>query len=412
MPKVSFIYLSILSIILFSCLQKQNSLLINNPPIEKSVELLNDLEKDPQKYLTIGQRNCDFQSIKAALPIAEKTGKTIVIMDEKHTESSIEWNGKANITGLGAYHTMIQGGETIEEATDRIFFIQKEGKVKISNLTICHGYVRQTPKRGAGIMNYGQLDLNNCIIRNNTAVYGVGIWSSGTLTINNSIICDNICYAPTMAESMSGLGCTGSGAGLKIEKPGILLMTNTTIARNKVIRAKGGGLFISCESSARLINCTITENICKNGGGGIHIRGDLELIHCTIISNQAKEGGGIHNKGRLKITATLLTDNTPNDYKKGTGGSGYYGTGEVTTNQYNFVADQSLPDTQTGKPKIKKIAHPKFQFTLIQPRYNSPLIDIIPSDKNQIKQDQFYQSRTKRNKKNPGTADIGAVEAK
>ncbi len=55
----------------------------------------------------------------------------------------------------------------------------------------------------------------------------------------------------------------GSGGGIQNEKGGELIIDNSEISENFSER-RGGGLFISCDTVARITNSIITENRSKS----------------------------------------------------------------------------------------------------------------------------------------------------
>ena len=209
------------------------------------------------EFITVGKENCNFSSIKEALKHIIAVKNIVYVMDKIHTEGGIIIDKKAEIRGFGPAKTIIQAGNGPGMALARVFFVEKSGDVVLKGLTIRYGNVVAKPKRGAGIMNYGSLLVENCTITENSSIYGVGVWNEGELIMQDSTISHNVTVPPNMEEFLDASGCTGSGAGIKTEKDGNLKLINCTLNHNTSKRARGGGLFISCEARAELINCTI-----------------------------------------------------------------------------------------------------------------------------------------------------------
>ena len=74
----------------------------------------------------------------------------------------------------------------------------------------------------------------------------------------------------------------------------------------------GGG--IANEGILTVIQCTISDNVTANDGGGIdNFWGSLMVIDCTIEDNTANEGGGINNvEGILEVRGGAIRNNITN----------------------------------------------------------------------------------------------------
>ncbi|MGK7942059.1 MAG: hypothetical protein AB4062_18270 [Crocosphaera sp.] len=110
---------------------------------------------------------------------------------------------------------------------------------------------------------------------------------------------------------------------------------------------KGGGIFISGESSVTLIDSLLTQNTAVYGGGVAISSGNLQLENSSISGNTALEdGGGIYAKeeGLREITLdfdhSAISDNTAN----GEGG-GIYSQGGVVI---DIQAGSFENNTSTG----------------------------------------------------------------
>ena len=108
-------------------------------------------------------------------------------------------NNFLTIQGLGAENITIDGGgsDNFLDGT-RVFNINNnsdiEAEIVINDLTITGGGAsfNKGSAIGAGIFNTENLEINNAIIRDNTADGGGGgIFSEGTLSVNNSAIYSN-----------------------------------------------------------------------------------------------------------------------------------------------------------------------------------------------------------------------------
>lgn len=364
---------------------------------------------NPELFITVGKEGCDFLMLQEAIRKAVPERNNIVLMDPILTEGGIIIDRDVKIRGFGVERTILQAAEGPEIAQDRVLLVQEGITAVVTSVTIRHGNPTKPLRCGAGIQNYGDLTLEGCDIRSNTAVYGVGIWNKGRLVMHNCSVSDNRSLPRTTAEIKSAAGCTGAGAGIKNEPDAELICYNSTISGNSA-RSKGGGLFVSCESKARLVNCTVSGNESKHSGGGIHIRGDLELLHCTIANNHSlRRGGGIYNLGHLDIVACLIAGNHVLDFVMGFGG-GIYGTGQIGINDYNLIADGSFDSYLAGDPLLAPLGdNSGGTFTHALPQ-ESPAVDVIPPEVLATEEDQRGLSRGTGAHDSGKYSDIGAYE--
>jgi uncharacterized repeat protein (TIGR01451 family) len=224
------------------------------------------------------------------------------------------------------------GGVTVS-ATDtyRVFSVASGGDVSMSNLTVTHG--KAPPNAGGGgILNSGQLTLDQVTVSTNTSsaavAVGGGIYNNfgGTLNVTNSEITGN------QSEGTS----TGIGGG--IENNGTATLDHTTVSQNTMLvnqgagTVYGGGIFIGAAGSMAITDSTITNNTALVGlgsssasvqGGGIFSTGALSLDRVTVDDNSAYAqtpgssasaiGGGLAldpNGGPVTVSSSTITANT------------------------------------------------------------------------------------------------------
>jgi len=91
------------------------------------------------------------------------------------------------------------------------------------------------------------------------------------------------------------IDCEGSGRGFYFHSgEGPESVLNAVTIRNANIINMGGGIYCS-GSSPRVINCTMSGNQARHGGGiCVNWWSSPKIIGCTIIGNRADYGGGIH----------------------------------------------------------------------------------------------------------------------
>jgi hypothetical protein len=366
----------ILSVCFFSCITINP--IVQNPNLPL-IHDKNTIIKKADSFALVGKDKYEFTSIVDALS-GIGSRKTIVIMDAVHTESGIIIDKDIAIIGYGQAETVIRGAESASQSPNRIIEIMEGSTVFLYNLTISNGRPAEMLRRGGGILSFGDLEIVNCTIRDNEALYGAGIFTNSKLLIRDSTISGNRTFRAPSAETITGRGCTGSGGGIKTEKGADVEIYGSLITDNSTFR-KGGGIFAACETNVYLENCTISGNSSAREGGGIHSRADLQLVHCTIVYNQAeRKGGGIFNYGYLDIVATLISNNLQNDFREGDDGGGIYGNGIIGLNKYNLVSDGSLPGSLSGDPGIKKLKDNGGATFTHALKYGSSVIGVVPPE--------------------------------
>ena len=183
------------------------------------------------------------------------------------------------------------------DGLDRVFHIHWEGNATITNLTVQNG---GNVTHGGGIRvsgggSGGHLNLENVIVRNNTASgNGGGIFVDGIVTLNNVEISDNT--------------TNGTGGGLSNDEQTTL--TGVTISGNSA--ADGGGIYNSNQGNLlELTNVTVSGNTATANGGGIYTAELVKLTNVTLTSNLG--GGGIYatgGQGDVQLKNSILANNT------------------------------------------------------------------------------------------------------
>ncbi|MFC2055903.1 hypothetical protein ACFLV7_16650 [Chloroflexota bacterium] len=98
---------------------------------------------------TVCASDCDFKTIQAALDDpGTESGAVIEVGDPVHTEAGIVVAKDVTIRGLGAGETIVQAHETLDEAPERVFFIEEGVSAVIEKITIRHGKPRIADEHG------------------------------------------------------------------------------------------------------------------------------------------------------------------------------------------------------------------------------------------------------------------------
>jgi fibronectin-binding autotransporter adhesin len=237
----------------------------------------------------------------------------------------------ATITGPGAANLTISGNNL-----DRVFLIgsiwnQNLSQIAaISGVTITHGAAAY----GAGVLSFGTLTINNCVIANNAAGSsgGGGIANVGALTVTNSALNNNSCGASSQGGGFYNFdgtatftnttftgniaGGTGSSAssGGGFYAYGTVSLTGCTFTGNTA--ASDAGAF-RLNGTATLTSCNFINNVSSSHGGALNLTGNATLVGCSITGNQANTSGGIE----LSNCVTVMRNCTiANNTSSGAGG--------------------------------------------------------------------------------------------
>ena len=285
--------------------------------------------------ITVCLSGCDYQTVQAAIDNPGTiSGDVVRIMDDVHTEAGIIVSKNITIQGISQEKSIIQAHEQAKEATDRVFLIVEGVKVTVRDLIIQKGFPTQTPYTGGGILNYGELTVENCLISKNRAGDAGGIQNRGNLVVINSIISHN--YADGFGDP--GMEC-GKGGGIVNAFQSSLTIYNSRITSN-VAAGKGGGLHVACEGNATLINSIISENKSTRNGGGVFLKGTLTLIDSQVTRNSTPaDGGGIIVYGTLNYINSIIGGNISGGNCIIWGDDSYRGMGEV-----GIAENERIPD--------------------------------------------------------------------
>ncbi len=202
--------------------------------------------------------SASYTSITAAISAAS-SGDTLSVYGNI-TAAGVAGEGivvdkNLTITGQGAESTIIEGASTQNTANRRVFTIYAGRTVTIKNLTIRHGKTDTSgypAQWGGGIMNYGILTVDNCVLRNNNASSSGGaiyndkdnqVGANGILTVTNSTIVNNV-----GSDYASGI-CNGYFGT-------VMTLTNCTVFGN----TGSAGIGLDSSQNSYITNCTISGN--------------------------------------------------------------------------------------------------------------------------------------------------------
>jgi hypothetical protein len=352
---------------------------------------------------------CDFTTIQTAIDAPDTTsGAVIEVRDPVHTEAAIVVSKDVTIRGLGMDDTVVQAHETLKEAPDRVFLVEKGVTVILQGLTIQHGRPSDPEGRGGGVMNFGTLTLINCRVTENIANGGGGICNSGALTLIDSAVSYN-----TAAEvKPPGIGC-GGGGGIKSGGESLRLI-NSTVNNNQAgigDRGWGGGVHVGCNCTAVFTNTTISSNSAVVDGGAVRVRGTLKLVNCTIYGNDAGKGGGLYVVGKLDYLNTIVASNGHgNCVLDSSYGFTFQGEGSLGLNSNNLVSSGSCESEYSGDPLLGPLGDNGGATLTHALLPGSPAIDAIPGVSCTLPTDQRGGLRPIVQMSPETPCDIGAFE--
>jgi hypothetical protein len=326
---------------------------------------------------------------QAILEANASTTPTTISFDQTvfATPKTIVLNGAQLELTNSAHPTTITGpaaGVTASgNSLSRVFQVDSNVTLTMSNFTITKGKTTGSGDWGAGINNDGILKLTNVTISSNKAAYvGGGIYnalvpSAGKVTLNDVTFANN-------TSAVEGGGFFNDGNAV---------MTNVTFSGNSA--SQGGGIYSNFHPSLTLAlnNVTISAN--------------------TAVSN----GGGIANVGAA-AQVTLANTIVAGNKVTGVGAAGPDAFGPFQSRGFNLIGKKDASTGWVSSDRTGTIASPLNALlgalagnggltqTLL-PQTGSPAINhgsnsLIPSGTNS---DQRGLARIV-----SGTVDIGAVE--
>ncbi|MBN1123740.1 MAG: hypothetical protein JXA82_01945 [Sedimentisphaerales bacterium] len=145
----------------------------------------------------------------------------------------------------------------------------------IVNFEQCRFDNNRSGQIGGGMVNYGEINIQNCSFEGNTALIGGGFWGEAQ-TIERSRFLRNV----AQDYDGGGLYC-GYEATLK----------HCLIAHNQAGR-NGGGVY-ACDCNVTITNCTFAFNQADNRQGGLNVdEGAARLMNTIFWGNEDQTGFG------------------------------------------------------------------------------------------------------------------------
>ncbi len=352
--------------------------------------------------------NAGTCSLRAAVSEANATADADTISlpaaTVRLTTGELTVSQPVTISGSGSTVSRIRGNRQ-----SRLFHVLPSATLALSGLRIDHGKATV----GGAIANEGNLQIDDCLIKANTAMQSDGglggaIYNTGSLEIGNSLFQTNLAIGGgagfggaiynLAAVSLSNVyflrnraaGCGGgfynksgdvqiddsrfernsvsnSGGAVFLEG-GTLKLDHSSLARNRA-RQIGGGLFTY--AATHVSNSTIGRNRAAMGGGLFsRIAVEVTLDYVTIAENRAPNGGGVLNNGVLAMRNSVIADNLPSDC----------GGDPLLSNGHNLGSDTScglagVGDLNNVDAGLKRTINVSTLRLYYVPVTGSPLLD-------------------------------------
>jgi parallel beta-helix repeat protein len=151
-------------------------------------------------------------------------------------------------------------------------------------------------------------ETNKTIIEGFTITNGHSYYGGGMRNDESSPTLTNCTFTNNIANN--------SGGGMYNIGSSSPTLTDCTFTGNTAASAGGGGGMSNNGSSPTLTNCTFTDNTANNGGGGMSTNSSPMLTNCTFTGNAATGGNGggiwINGGNGLMLENCTLCSNTPN----------------------------------------------------------------------------------------------------
>jgi hypothetical protein len=244
---------------------------------------------------------------------AAQEGDTIDLNALPLTCSTITLTGgeipipRANLTISGAIgRTVTVSGNNV----GRVFYHSGGGTLTLTGFEVAYG---STVGNGGCIYSNGGPTLSGMIVSHCHATNGGGLYSRSALQATH--VTDSTIVANT---------ANGGGAG--IWQSGGALYANDDVVTGNVAGGSGGGIYNA--GGLSMTQVSVTDNQSGNRGGGIFDRNGIALgsplpiyLAGLVIDHNtaAHEGGGVFSSNDVKLTLSLVSNNTAGNSAGGGG---------------------------------------------------------------------------------------------
>ncbi len=179
-----------------------------------------------------------------------------------------------------------------------VFYVTPSAVCTFKALEITGGNLgNRSSDLGAGVLNYGTLTMERCVVTGNTG--GGGITNRKSLTMTHCNVSGN---------SANGSGKAGGIANLDDGyNPSVLTMMSCIVDDNVCIDGYAGGIYNGDRGTLFMNNCKIRNNVRNGFGGGIFIGYDSPM---TSLTNGCVVTGNTPDNICTNYGGTYTTDGT------------------------------------------------------------------------------------------------------
>ncbi len=234
------------------------------------------------------------------------------------------------MNGSGQESTIVDANDL-----DGVFEIIPGKLVEMNDLTIQNGLRELINSNGAGIVNAGELILNNVTVTGNRSTNGGGLLNTDQMTLNNVTVTSN------SAIKKDGLPSTGFGGGIFNNTGASLVIDNSTFDNN-LSENNGAGIFNNSGAEITINDLSsFSGNVSQAYGGAISNSGDLTISGTTFDQNIADDGGAIANlnNSTLFVANSTFTDNEADGANLGGGGAIFIYLSDATISGTTFTGN-------------------------------------------------------------------------
>lgn len=259
--------------------------------------------------------------------------------NDNNATGDLDITDAVSISGDGENNTFIEAGASAATAIDRVFHIVSPG----GSAGIMDMTVRHGMAAGGGaILVEGSLEMSDVAVRNSSDTGFNSFAGGGGVMVTGDA--SAFLLEVTIADNDAGFG----GGFLKNDGTGSWSITDSVVTGNNSA-ASGGGLFLGQSSSAVLTDVQVTNNEVMSGdGGGIWIGSDvISIIRGSVSGNSATgRGGGILAPSDILIDGTLISGNMTAGLGGGFNGSGTIMNAIITGNSAMRGGGMDATDVQ------------------------------------------------------------------
>ncbi len=208
-----------------------------------------------------------------------------------HTDVMLVGSAVTNCSAEGTLSVIGKGGG-----------VYSHGNVSLIHSTISGNSVSASgsaTSRGGGVYALGTLYMNSSVIDGNllsaAGSSGGGVFAYGDVQVLNSTISDNT---------------AGSGGGGITARANVSIAAST-ISGNHATNGAGINATGTRAQAAVISNSTVSGNAASGNDGGIYAHTSLTLDGVTVAFNSAAVHGGIYAKGNtLELQSSILSNNS------------------------------------------------------------------------------------------------------